>query len=131
MAWEVCFYQTTRGDSPIEEFLNDLPLKAKAKCVAYLEQLEEHGFGLPRSLIAKVRGNIWELRPEWGGEEYRFFYVATVGRRFVVLHSIKKKSQKVKEKDIKLAQARYADVVKRWHDETAPPVRSRREQKEP
>jgi len=68
--WEVCFYQTARGDSPIEDFLNALPAKAKAKCVAYLEQLEEHGFQLPRAFIAKVRGPIWELRPEWAGTEY-------------------------------------------------------------
>src|SRR5574341_2407721 len=114
VSWEVWFYQTTRGESPIEDFLAGLPTKVEAKCVAYLEQLEEHGFDLPRSYIAKVRGNIWELRPEWAGTEYRFFYVAMVGRRFVVLHAIKKKSQKVKPKDIELAESRHADVIERW-----------------
>lgn len=131
VSWEVWFYQTVRGESPIEDFLAELPTKALAKCVGYLEQLEEHGFDLPRSFIAKVRGNIWELRPEWAGTEYRFFYVAMVGRRFVVLHAIKKKSQKVKPKDIEVAEARYADVVERWPDETTPPVRPRTQRKEP
>jgi phage-related protein len=124
--WEVWFYQTVRGDSPIEEFLDDLPAKAQAKCIAYLEQLEERGFDLPRSYIAKVRGPIWELRPEWAGSEYRFFYVAMVGRRLVVLHAIKKKSQKVKDKDIELAESRHADVIERWKNETAPPIRPRK-----
>jgi hypothetical protein len=64
VSWEVCFSQSVRGDSPIEDFLNDLPPKARVKCVAYMGQLEEHGFHLPRSFIAKVRGSIWELRPE-------------------------------------------------------------------
>ena len=127
MRWEVWFYQSVRGDSPIEDFLDTLPIKAKTKCIAYMEALEEHGFELPRSFIAKVRGSIWELRPEWAGTEYRFFYVAMAGRRFVVLHAITKKSQKVKGKDIELAEARHAEVIERWHHEATPPIRPRTE----
>lgn len=52
MAWEVFYYQTERGEDPIEDFLNSLPRKAKAKCLAYMDQLEEMGFSLPRSVIA-------------------------------------------------------------------------------
>jgi phage-related protein len=127
VSWEVWFYQSVRGGSPIEDFLNDLPAKAKAKCIAYMEALEEHGFELPRSFIAKVRGHIWELCPEWAGTEYRFFYVAMVGRRFVILHALKKKSQKVKGKDLELAEVRYAEVTERWSDEATPPIRPRTE----
>lgn len=130
MAWEVLFYQTAGGDSPVEEFLDALSDKARAKCLAYLRQVGEHGFDLPRSVIAKVRGKIWELRPEWGGTEYRFFYVAIVGRRIVVLHVIRKQSQKLKAKDIEIAETRYHDVLKRLSDETTPPVRRRTDQKE-
>lgn len=92
-----------------------------------MEALEEHGFELPRSFIAKVRGNIWELRPEWAGTEYRFFYVAMVGQRFVILHAVTKKSQKLKEKDIGLAEARHKEIRERWQHETAPPIRPRTE----
>ncbi len=112
-----------RWDSPIETFLDGLPVKANAKCVAYMEALEEHGVELPRSFIAKVRGNIWELRPEWAGTEYRFFYVAMVGRRCVVLHAVTKKSQNLKEKDIALAEARHQEVTERWYYEATPPIR--------
>ena len=125
MRWEVLFYQTARSESPIEDFLNELSEKARAKCIAYLKRLEDSGFQLPRSIIAKVRGEIWELRPEWGGVEYRFFYVAIVERRIVVLHAIQKQSQKLREKDIELAEKRYAEVLRRFKDETAPPVRPR------
>ncbi|TKB71023.1 MAG: type II toxin-antitoxin system RelE/ParE family toxin [Nitrospira sp.] len=104
--------------------------KARAKCLAYLRQVEEHGFGLPHSVIAKVRGKIWELRPEWGGIEYRFFYVAIVGRRIVALHAIRKQSQKLKAKDIEMAESRYHDVLKRLVDEATPPIRRRTDQKE-
>lgn len=130
MGWEVFFYQTAGGDSPVEEFLDVLSDKARAKCLAYMRQLEKHGFDLPRSVIAKVRGKIWELRPEWSGTEYRFFYGSIVGRRIVILHAIQKKSQKLKARDIDLAEARYHEVLKRSNDESTSPIRRRTDQKE-
>ncbi len=131
MAWEVLFFQTAGGNSPVEDFLDALSDKARAKCLAYLRQVEEHGFELPRSVIAKVRGKIWELRPEWGGIEYRFFYVAIVGRRMIALHAVQKQSQKLKAKDIEIAEARHAEVLRRLADEVTPPIRRRTDQKEP
>lgn len=113
VSWEVFFYRTPGGDSPVEEFLDALSDKARAKCLAYLRQVDEHGFDLPRSIIAKVRGKIREILPEWGGIEYRFFYAAIVGRRIVVLHAIQKQSQKLKAKDIDVAEARYRDILMR------------------
>lgn len=125
MRWEVFYYRTKRGDSPIEDFLNALPGKAKAKCIAYMDLMEEQGFNLPRSIIAKVRGNLWELRPEWSGTEYRFLYFTMVGRRIVILHAIAKKSQKLKARDIELAENRMTDVQRRLTDESASPIRQR------
>ena len=52
-SWEVFFYQSERGESPVEEFLNRLPVKARAKCLAYIEQLEKHGYALPRTISRK------------------------------------------------------------------------------
>lgn len=125
MRWEVFYYQTERGESPIEDFLNALPRKARAKCAAYIDMLEEFGFNLPRSIIAKVRGELWELRPEWVGTEYRFLYFTLFGRRFVILHAIVKKAQKLKPKDIEIAEARMADIRRRLTYEGASPIRQR------
>ncbi len=36
-----------------------------------------------------------------------------MGQRFVILHAVQKKSQKLKEGDIVLAEQRYADTLKR------------------
>jgi len=126
--WEVLYYQTERGDSPIEDFLNALPRKARAKCIAYMDMLEEFGFNLPRSFIAKVRGDLWELRPEWAGTEYRFLYFAMIEQRLVILHAMTKKTQKLKTKDIELAEARMADVRRRLNHEGSSPIRKRADQ---
>ncbi len=110
MDWEVVFYQTERGESPVEEFLDGLSDKARIKCLTYLEELERHGYRLPSSYIKKVEDDLWELRPEFGGIEYRFFYFTFVERKIVVVHAINKKGQKLKRKDIHLAQVRIEDV---------------------
>jgi phage-related protein len=75
--------------------------------------LEIDGTRLLAAIAKHVRGKIWELRSEWSGNEYRFFYEAIMGQRFVILHAVQKKSQKLKEGDIVLAEQRYADTLKR------------------
>jgi len=107
------YYETRTGETPVEDFLDVLSPKARAKCLAYISRLEVDGTRLPASIAKHVRGKIWELRPEWSGNEYRFFYGAIVGQRFVILHAVQKKSQKLREGDIVLAEQRYADTLKR------------------
>ena len=119
MAWSVFYYETAKGDKPIEDFLNALSNEARAKCLAYISRLEIDGTRLPASIAAHVRGKIWELRPEWSCNEYRFFYGAIVGRRFVILHAIQKKRQKLRERDIATAEQRYEDIRGRIRDEDA------------
>jgi phage-related protein len=122
---QVLYYQTGRGDSPIEDFLNAIPRKARAKCIAYMDMLEAFGHGLTRSFISKVRGDLWELRPEWGGTEYRFLYFTLIEKQFVILHAGTKKTQKLRSREIELAEARMRDVRKRSQDEKTPPIRQR------
>ena len=55
MPWQVVFYQSERGADPIGEFLEALPVKARAKCVDYMLLLEERGNRLP-SNYAKGAG---------------------------------------------------------------------------
>jgi len=104
-----------------------LPRKARAKCLAYIDMLEEFGLSLPRSFIAKVRDELWELRPELAGTEYRFLYFTQVGQRMVIVHALTKKAQKLKPGDIDLAMARATEVKRRLAREGASPIRQRTE----
>ncbi|MBK9949344.1 MAG: type II toxin-antitoxin system RelE/ParE family toxin [Nitrospira sp.] len=85
----------------------------------HLVPVRSNGSPWIRSIASHVRGKIWELRPEWSGTEYRFFYAAFVGQRFIILHAIQKKRQKLRERDIVLAEQRYEEVKRRSHDEHA------------
>ena len=41
--FEVIFYEKENGDCPVEEFINSLDVKMRAKMVGLLELLEEKG----------------------------------------------------------------------------------------
>ena len=63
--------------------------------------------------VEHVEGPIWELRAEFGG---RVFYFAHSGRRFVLLHGYRKKSQKAPRREIETALRRWEDVLRRESD---------------
>lgn len=125
MPAEVFFYQAADGECDVDEFLAQLPLRARAKCTSYMERLEDPGPPLSRAYAAHVRGRIWELRPEWGGTEYRLLYAALRGNRFVVLTAFKKSRPRLREEDIVRAEERLADTDRRLDREEPGPIRPR------
>ncbi len=98
------FYATPAGTEPVREFLRDLPKDARKKCGAYMEQLEWNELSLPAQFLKKLADDIWELRPEYDGIEYRLYFGVTNGEA-VYVHAVNKKRQKAT--DIKLAQRRF------------------------
>ena len=64
--FEVIFYEKENGDCPVEEFINSLDVKMRAKMIGLLELLEEKGNQL-REPYSKYLGNgIFELRGKVG-----------------------------------------------------------------
>jgi Phage derived protein Gp49-like (DUF891) len=59
--FDLIFFTTERGDSPIDEFLDGLDKKSRAKVAAYLSLLEEEGPNLKRPYADVIRGKIREL----------------------------------------------------------------------
>ena len=82
--YSLVLYTTERGDSPIDEFLDGLDKKSRAKVAAHLSLLEEQGPNLKRPYADIVRGKIREL------------------------------SQQLKEKDIELSERRMEDWIRRF-----------------
>ncbi|MGI8687411.1 MAG: type II toxin-antitoxin system RelE/ParE family toxin [Thermomicrobiales bacterium] len=88
------FFARASGDEPVRVFLLALSAKARQKCIAYIDLLAMVGLALHTSHIKKLDEDVWELRPEFGGTEYRIFF-SRHGGTFVLLHAITKKRQKV------------------------------------
>jgi phage-related protein len=107
--YNLVFYTTERGDSPVDDFLDGLDKKSRAKMVAHLSLLEEQGPNLKRPYADVVREKIRELRIRQSSNQYRilFFFQARLA------HAFSKKSQQLKEKDIELAERRMEDWIRR------------------
>jgi phage-related protein len=81
-----------------------------------LDLLSEHGLHLGRPYVKDVTGirKLKELRIRGESGLYRIFYFAFMGRKFVMLHAIKKKSQKIPKKDLRLTEKRMNNYISRY-----------------
>ena len=112
--YKLILYTTGRGDSPIDEFLDGLDKKSRAKVAAYLSLLEDEGQNLKRPYADVVRGKIRELRIHYSSNQYRVLYFFHVRNQIVLVHAFSKKTQQLKEKDIELSERRMADWMQRF-----------------
>ncbi len=111
--WEIIYYETSQGNSPIFEFIQSLNVKVQNKIADVLDLLEEHGILLGYPHSKKLTGTpLWELRI-LGSDNIRIFYVAIINRRFLLLHGFQKKKQKTDTREIKTAINRLTDYEMR------------------
>ena len=86
----VVLYCEEDGSCPFLEWLDELPVKVKAKCLLRVERLRELGHELRRPEADLLRDGIYELRAGLPGVHYRilYFFHGTVAA--VVAHGIVK-----------------------------------------
>ena len=104
MAWNVYFFQTSRGEKIVKEYLKKLQEKTIAKISQNIDLLKIHGpfLGMPYSkMLIKI---IYELRIR-GKEEIRILYTFSKSNIYL-LHAFKKQTQKTPIKEIKIAEDR-------------------------
>ena len=111
MEYEVVFYETGSGSSPVLEFIESLDKKTQGKIAARIGLLETHGPNLLRPYADIVKGKIRELRIEYSSNEYRIFYFFFHRNQIVLLHGVKKKSQKLDPNDIETATRRMESWI--------------------
>lgn len=111
--YDVVFYTTVEGYCFIDEFLDSLAEKPRAKVEKYIELLKAEGPDLPRPYADILRGKIRELRIGYGRLQYRLFYFFH-GRRIILTSGFLKKTSQVPEEEIKRAQTRMIDWLNRY-----------------
>ena len=107
--WRIEFYTTSKYQSPVVDFINELPASERAKARNILRLLREFGtlLGLPHARPMSGRSKLWELR----AGDVRLFYFAHTGRRFIVVHGFRKKSQKTPTTEIATAERRMKQFL--------------------
>lgn len=109
MKWEVKFFQTARGNYPVQEFIEEQDMATSTKITSYIDLLESHGPYLKPPYIKKLQDKLYELRIS-GKVKVRIFYTL-VNNKFYLLHGFKKKSQKTPPREIKVALDRMRELI--------------------
>lgn len=107
--WKVRFFQSARGDFPVEEFIKQQNEPTSAKIVSAIELLESDGPYLKPPYIKKLQDKLYELRIS-GKIAVRIFYTIKDGQ-YYLLHAFKKKTQKTPTWEIKIALDRINEIV--------------------
>jgi len=106
MAWRVDFYVDTEGHAPVEKYLAELAVPHRAKALAVIRLLEQEEPNLPFPYSSQVRGKLRELRTQQGKDRLRILYLGDPRRVFILPHGILKRSAKLPEEDIRIAERR-------------------------
>jgi phage-related protein len=106
--WKVDFYQEPDGAAPVETFLQGLSVERRAKALALIQELKSQGPALPFPYSSQVDGRIRELRTQYGKEKIRILYFGDSQRKFVLLHGLIKRTNKLEKSDIAIAADKMA-----------------------
>ncbi len=111
--WATEFYLEDDGTSPVEQFLDRLDLKTRARFQWSMEQLRVRNVQAREPLVRHLEGELWELREESRTNIYRVVYLFFAGRRIVFLHGFQKKTQKTPRQEIEAARRRFHNFLTR------------------
>ncbi len=108
-SWNVNFFQTARGDRPVEDFIKDQDEATYAKILTAISLLRNGGPFLKPPYIKKLQNKLYELRIS-GVVAIRIFYTIQ-NNEYYLLHAFKKKTQKIPTKELKIAIDRIREVI--------------------
>lgn len=114
--WLVEFYETESGEKPCLDFLNTLEVKLRAKVFRDLTLLEQYGNELRLPYSEHLDDGIFELRTIQGKNIVRNLYFFIVGKKIIVTHGFKKKTQKTPPEEIQKAKKYRADYKTRQQE---------------
>ena len=98
----IIIYQDFKGTAPLLEWLDNIPKKARIKCIEKIDRLANYGHTLRRPDCDFLTNGIYELRARAGKVNYRIFY-AFAGKQIVLLSHGSTKEKKVERKEIERA----------------------------
>jgi phage-related protein len=114
MEFDVQFYKTMTGESPVREFLLDMCNRDPdeySKILSEITQLRDRLFH--RAPYSKPIGDgLFELRHR-GRLNTRLIYFFVVGRRIIMVHGIRNKAQDIPRQDRHIALERMKDWIRR------------------
>lgn len=115
MRKKAIYYEDERCYKPVEEFINGLGVKTKAKVLARIAFLEERWQELRRPYVDALEDGLYELRVIFSGSQVRVIYAYMFKDYIVLLHGIVKKTKEVPHEDMLKAKNRMLDFQARYN----------------
>ena len=117
--WKLLFYRSIDGKCPIDKFLSGLKDRERAKAVAWIGLLQQHGINLHRPFAVVLEDGIHELRMKITGDQVRVLYFFCYKDVIVLTPVFNKTTGKVLMREIALAKMCRQDFLKRYDNESA------------
>jgi len=111
--FQVNYYELPSGERPVEQFIDSLDTKMRAKALGSIEVLERFGNTLREPYSKAVAKGVFELRIKFAGDITRIFYFFKVGNRIILTNGFIKKGSRTPPKELALAIKYKADYERR------------------
>lgn len=111
--WEIEFYETENNKIPVQDFLNSLDKKMRAKAIKEILLLKDLGILIREPYSKHIKDGVFELRIKFGSNVSRIFYFFFVWDKIVLTNGFIKKSQKTPQEEITKALKYKLDYERR------------------
>lgn len=111
--FDVDFFRKQDGSCPVEDFLDTLDTKMRAKILRLVMLLEQNGNELREPYSKPLGDGIFELRAKQGSDITRVLYFFVIGHKIILTNGFIKKSLKTPRSEIELAKRYRADYLSR------------------
>jgi len=108
-AWEVVLYSSKDGRDSVVKEIDKFGENDSTKVYKVVELLKTYGHSVLETHIKHINGKIWEIKID----RYRVLYFLYENQHYILIRAFMKKTQKTPQKEIKLAEKRYADYISR------------------
>lgn len=102
--YDVDFYHKENGDCPVDDFLESLDTKMRAKVLGAVALLEANGPQLREPYSKFIGDGIFEIRAKQSSNITRVLYFFYIGKHIVLTNGFIKKTQKTPPEEIALAK---------------------------
>lgn len=102
--YDVDFYHKENGDCPVDDFLESLDTKMRAKVLGAVALLEANGPQLREPYSKFIGDGFFEIRAKQSSNITRVLYFFYIGKRIVLTNGFIKKTQKTPPEEIVLAK---------------------------